>query len=265
MKNGFMHNYEASLLGNEMWLTSSYNFTPTFKDMIKSVYRVFFYDDAKYNGVLWTMRWEFFGSYFIVLVILFLQSSNVYKKMFLWSISTLILLYRLPDIAAFNFGLLLSYIYVNNKEIILKLKNNKYIQLVMIIIIGAVYWLYLTLEWHGYSRISSIIKIFSAFLIVASLMFVNVFQRFFSAKISLFLGKISFPLYVIHFPIIFSFGTYLITKFPSDNFNRIIIFLLSLILSLAAACLFYPFEKLSIWFSGKTYNFITEQGKNTRS
>jgi peptidoglycan/LPS O-acetylase OafA/YrhL len=260
MKNGFMHNSEASLLGDEVnsWFIGYYNFTPTFKDMVKSIYGVFLNGEAKYNSVLWTMRWEFFGSYYIVLFIIFLQLSNVHRRSFLWLISTLILLYIAPIIASFNFGLLLSYIYVNNKKIISILKKNKYIQILIIIIIGIVYWLNFTFE---YSRISTIIMSFNSFLIVASLTFVNIFQWFFSTKISRFLGKISFPLYVVHLPTICSFSAYLIVKFPDGN-KRIIIFLLSLVFSLIVACCFYPIEKLSIWFSKKSYDFITEKEEN---
>ncbi|GHT82384.1 acyltransferase [Spirochaetia bacterium] len=264
LKYGFMYNHEAAILNNRLNVSfnSYYNFTPTIRDMIKSIPNVFLKGDNSYNNPLWTMRAEFLGSYYLVIFLLIIKFSSIHKIMVVWILSTIFLLYKAPPLAAFNFGIFVSFVYVNKSDCLLKLRRNKYIQIGMLIIIGVFYGLKLVSGELGYEKIHSFLIGLTAFLIVIGLTFINIFQTFFSYKISRFLGKISFPLYIVHTPITCSFTAYLMIKYPEFQSNpmiSIIIYVLSGMLALIIACCFYPFEKLSIWFSKKIYEFIVEK------
>jgi peptidoglycan/LPS O-acetylase OafA/YrhL len=185
--------------------------------------------------------------------------SNIYKKAFIWIISTAVLLYQYQYISCFNFGLLTAFIYTNKKELILKLRRSKIIKIMTIIIIALCYGLKLFNE-----QITFILSVITAFFVVSSLTFVDVFQWFFSNKISRFLGKISFPLYITHLPVICVFTSRMMIKYYpfKENIGAVIlIYSATALLSLLIACCFFPVEKLSIWFSQKTYLFICKENK----
>lgn len=174
----------------------------------------------------------------------------------------MVLLVVVPSMSCFNFGLLIAAVYNDKKDFVSKLKRSKYVTSLMIITIGTAYGLNLVFGQLGFGRVQSILSAITAFLIVSSLTFINLFQRFFSNKVSRFLGKISFPLYIAHLPIICSFTAFLMIKYYLFKENigmALIIYSATVLLSLLIACCFYPVEKLSIWFSKKTYSFISDK------
>jgi peptidoglycan/LPS O-acetylase OafA/YrhL len=81
--HGLMFNHEAAIIQKDgnTWLDSFYSFEPSIKDMIKSIPNVFLRGDSSYNGPFWTMRWEFIGSYFIVIFILALHFSKTIRSL----------------------------------------------------------------------------------------------------------------------------------------------------------------------------------------
>jgi peptidoglycan/LPS O-acetylase OafA/YrhL len=261
IKAGYMRNHEAAALFDELnaWFNQYYDFHPTMKDMIKSIPGVFLTGNSKYNGVLWTMRYEFFGSYYIVLFIVALHYSDNYRKTLVWIISTAGLLYMLPQIACFNFGMLIAFVYIEKRYFIERIQRNKLVKILTIIFTGLSYGLNLLMGQLGIAGIQAILSTATAFLFVFSITFINIFQCVFSSKVSRFLGKISFPLYIIHLPIICSFTALLMIKYNQFKENiviAVIIYFITALLSLIMACCFYPFEKISIWFSQKTWVFM---------
>jgi peptidoglycan/LPS O-acetylase OafA/YrhL len=249
--NGFMCNHEAAVIQKpeNVWLGAFYSFEPSVKGMIKSIPNVFLIGDASYNSPVWTMRRELIGSYFIVLVMLALHFSKPNKAFIIWLASTVISLVIAPVMSAFSFGLLISYLFINEKDMLLKLKNSKLMQISAIAVMSISYILILVLNNYGFTGFSAAVMSITAFLVVGGLLFINIFISFFSCKISRFLGKISFPLYVVHFPVICSFTSYLMIRHPNYSENSgitILIYVLSSVLSLTIACLFYPVEKLSL-------------------
>jgi peptidoglycan/LPS O-acetylase OafA/YrhL len=98
-----------------------------------------------------------------------------------------------------------------------------------------------------------------AVLIVLFVIVNPLVQKILSNKISIFLGKISFPLYVIHMAVICSLTSFLITKeYDPDNTKMIFFyFIITVIVSIISACILYPVEKFAITFSGKIFEYLS--------
>jgi peptidoglycan/LPS O-acetylase OafA/YrhL len=261
LKAGCMFNIEAANQGSKVntWLIQHYNFVPAVTDMIKSIPHVFLTGDVKYNIVLWTMRYEFFGSYYIVIFILGLHESNNFKKALVWVVSTVLLLGLEPRMACFNFGILIAFVYSDKEYTVKTFQSNRFIKLIILLFAIICYALNLVSGQLGFTIVESILSAAAAFFTVLSLIFVNMSQRIFSAKVSRFLGKISFPLYIVHMPVICAFTAFLMIKYPMYKENMItvtLIFFASALLSFLSAICFYPVEKLSVWFSRKIYSFM---------
>jgi peptidoglycan/LPS O-acetylase OafA/YrhL len=84
-----------------------------------------------------------------------------------------------------------------------------------------------------------------------------------SSRVSVFLGKISFPLYVIHMTIICSLTSFLITKEYDPNNTKLIVlyFTITVVVSIICACILYPVEKFAIAFSGKIFEYFSTDKK----
>jgi peptidoglycan/LPS O-acetylase OafA/YrhL len=262
MKAGLMYNGEAAAIHTTLnvHLSGNYNYVPGFMDALMSVPNVFLFGGTKYNNALWTMRTELLGSYYIIIILLALHFSKTNKKAIFWILTTFIFFFSQSQIAFFNFGLLIAFFYAN-EDFIGKLRRNTPIKIAVVAAVIVVYGLDIALAQILPVYAKYILKPLAAGLIVASLTFIKPLNWFFSSKVSRFLGKISFPLYVIHTAVICSFTSYLMLQHPDfrDNlWTALVIYAASVLASLIAACCFYPVEKLSIWFSRKLFGFVVE-------
>jgi peptidoglycan/LPS O-acetylase OafA/YrhL len=71
LKNNLMYNHAAAAVteNGNAWLNDHYTFEPTARNMFESLPKAFISGVSDYNAVLWTMRWELTGSYFIIIFI----------------------------------------------------------------------------------------------------------------------------------------------------------------------------------------------------
>ena len=83
----------------------------------------------------------------------------------------------------------------------------------------------------------------------------NIMKTFFANRVSTFLGKISFPLYLIHVPVICSWSSYLYLKLPECGVGLLaaglINFFSTVLFCLILATLLTPIEKISVKYSKK--------------
>jgi peptidoglycan/LPS O-acetylase OafA/YrhL len=259
MKLGLFHNIEAAYLeGGNDWLAGFYAFDGNFLEAVKfSIRDVFFYYGTvnSYNSSLWTMTWEVFGSYLVVVVLLCskcIQPDSKKAKLF-WTVLFLYMWCLNIALFAFMLGITVSYIYVNKQFLIERIQKSLALQILLILLTICAYLgsgLFSMLKiWRLQSTMYSI----SAFFLVLAIIVNPALQKIFSMKLSRFLGKISFPLYIVHVPIICTLTSYLIVHYGynADNNNLIIFFVITAITSIITACIFYPAEKLSINVSNK--------------
>lgn len=197
------------------------NFTPSFTEAIYSgmVESFFLSGRNPYNPVLWTMKIELIGSF--VIFTLCLNRANL-KESHLAIISiVLITLLIISEAIDLTLGLgLISFIGGYLFCVYGRSLTNKF-SIVLLIIgfyLGGVH----NASW-SYSLIHSILgnitydlcNFVSGFFIVYAVIFNERLNLLFSGKIGVFMGKVSFSVYLIHMPVIYTLGVFLFNVFFS--------------------------------------------------
>ncbi|MDR1363821.1 MAG: hypothetical protein LBJ35_07230, partial [Spirochaetaceae bacterium] len=251
--------------GESPWLGTFYNFDGGFIDALRFSFRdVFFYynEDHSYNATLWTMNGEITGS-FLVALVLFCSKYIKSKQYVFWILAAAFLFLVNGVLLAFMLGMAASYLYINKNDFLYKIEKSIPRKTGLFIAAAAAYLAaglsaYLWVKWA-----MDLLYSIAAFLLIAFLLTSPLAQRVFSAKFFRFLGKISFPLYIIHVPVLCSFSSFLIVHTNGVGANSVggggfswIFPVLSVIVSQIAACAFYPIEYASVKLSNKLSRVI---------
>lgn len=233
-------NHEAFAVTGSERLAMFWSLEPDISDAIKQGFYGIFKGEYSYNPVLWTMQWEFIGSF---LVFAFLTLFGHMRVRYL--------LYVLMIIAAshsyllgFIIGIVIADLYAHNK---IKLKNNKTLLAMVptVIILGA-YPIGST-DNTAYELLSKInswnfmwYMISATMLMLIILRSKKVNQMLSSKKIS-FIGKHTFSMYVLHDLIILTIVSALIVSLSPHvaYWQLFIICFIVLALVLIPAILFY--------------------------
>ena len=190
----------------DKWLATYYLFDPNFIDAIKSaLWQSFFNYDAttSYNSVLWTMEIELYGFFF-----LFAYLSLVGKHPVRWLVylTTTIIIYSLSLhwLNAFVWGTILCDVYIHRNTVKQSIPKS---------ILNAIY--YLNAHWVfslvliapiiyliGLPNHADILHLFLATILTGYVVISPSLKKFLCHPLPVFLGKISFGLYLAHFPII---------------------------------------------------------------
>lgn len=241
----FPHAYGAAaqLTGSE-WLKSfagagiPVNFEPGFLDAARRSLLVFLLPHhAQYNSNLWTMSYEFYGS-FIVFAISAICVSIFNRRyvsvIILHFLSIMLLLgLALNLYVPFIVGSLISFVYFSNNGNF-NLSYLKISVLSLLVIIG-----YSVDKWYALVVASTATMIL--------LLGVPSLERWLSGPFGLFLGKISFPLYLVHVVVLLSFTSELyniLTSYGFPNYQILFFcFVITWAFSLIAAWPFVLLEK----------------------
>jgi peptidoglycan/LPS O-acetylase OafA/YrhL len=148
-------------------------------------------------------------------------------------------------LACFAFGIFCGY--VRTRGVFDRLRNSTVARVVSFVaaLASLIVGTYCNRIWPGWllpSIVSSCILIFSVHSNEALI-------KYFSNGLSRWLGRLSYPLYLVQFPVIVSFTSYLVVScndagLRGSRINWLVIFL-SAIVSLAAAIVFRPVESLA--------------------
>lgn len=185
-----------------------------------------------HNPVLWTIHFEFAGSIMVLLLAPIIKTLPKRSIIYFWLIFSLIA----TNFACFIAGMFLADLYVNRRYIFDNFGSinwfNKVIFLLSIITIGSIYptqpqdssgifsGLIFNLQPHLSSILITVFRFVSAVGIVFAVMSWVELQRIFSLKITLWLGRVSFALYVTHWIIMSSFSTSLFVLIKQHfNYN----------------------------------------------
>lgn len=266
--NLFSFKQEVAGITGSRWLSSFYTFDPNFIEMLKQgLYRVFLYGESSYNTNLWTIYLEFFGS---MLTFAFLALFGKVKKRYLIYIVMFYILYR-GYYLAFLLGIMLSDMYHSETGRKLLIKNKAALLGIFIIslyfasypyalpVTGTIYEI-LIIPFLKNVYFYQLYHILGGFLLVYVLLSSNILQKIFSGKVFIFLGNISFSLYVFHLIILCSFSTALF-KFLLVYFTYKVSFLLmfgcSLVILFPLSYLAYKYIDLtSIKFGNIAYSYL---------
>ena len=180
----------------------------------EGLFHTFFTYGSQYNPVLWTMTYELLGSFLIFAFLLILGRRSLRFAGYLILIWVFIDSYYL----GFVLGMLLSDLRNNGRDWLAYI-NRPWVNLTLFIagIYAGSYpyihpqgTLYSVLMWDSTDFSFFVFyHVIGSFLIITALLNSSRMQSLFSLKLFAHLGKISFSLYLVHFTIICSFGSFL--------------------------------------------------------
>ena len=200
------------------WLGSFYLFEANFITALKTAtWQSFFnyHRPSTYNAVLWTMEIELIGSLFLF-AFLALFGKHPSRVLFYTATALIAAKLNLHWLNAFTFGMLLSDIWVNREFIakVLPATTKKlYIRLRRshcFFCVSALSLLVLIGSSNYFGILHLILSVITTALVIASVPA----NKIFSLPPLVFLGKISFGLYLIHLPIICA------VAFPAYEFSE---------------------------------------------
>ncbi|GHU65428.1 hypothetical protein FACS189447_04360 [Spirochaetia bacterium] len=256
MKLGFMYNLRAAESSGNEWLAIPYNFTPSYLSTLKySFWDVFIfpYPQIRYSLDLWTISYEFYGT---ILVLLFLYFSKYFSKG-LYIFNTILLVFlavSTSNIVGFALGILVSHIFINKSEVLEKFQKSTKAKITGVLIFIIIYIIGRGFEDSGLERLIGVMRFIVAFAFICLVLIIPEIQKFFSNKLSIFLGKISFTLYITHSVIVYSFTSFLIYKYGFENASYQYIYgAVTVILALFVGYLFRPLDDISTKASNAFY------------
>ena len=266
---GFNYNLVvAPITRSESWLGSTWALEPNIglmakQSLIDVYYRITTRAEA-YNTSLWTIPMFFLGTY---IVLGFLGFFGRFKWRTFAYLAVILLIIK-THYYPFIIGVALCDWFTNRLLIISPFKQ-------VLAVVGLGVSIYLgsypsditnmagtIYGWLPVVRLVdeySFYHITGATMMILSLFYLPGFQRILSAKLMLFMGKVSYSLYIIHAVIIYSLGCYLFLKLnPLMGYNLAVFWMLVIILPIiiVMASLLYkaaeePGIKLSNWIWNK--------------
>ena len=225
-----------------------------------------------FNSVLWTMKYEFIGS-FIVFIVALLFSRSQYRY---WIYGALIVALFGTWYWGFVLGMVLADIYVNRKKILDYFVGWRAGALALVgISLGAFPWdginetVYRFIQIPGFTTLQSqaIWGAIGAFLLIVAIMNSKLATRLLSSKPMTTIGAHTFSLYLVHQPIIYTAGlAFFVAIFAAGiGYTRAVIIAALLVTPIIAVVTiyFYKFvEQPSIKLSSK-FEKVMSRGNDT--
>lgn len=256
---GLYSNIEASTLSDSVWLSNYFLDGISITVAIKEAfYSSIIFGDGIFIPPLWSLGIEFVGSLLLLLFFIlkpkdFLIIPMIFAFIFIFFVFRGESIYYMAIFA----GSLLNLISIKSKHLILiifviglyfgsfQFENSLYNFLPSSLIIGGS-------EFYDKNLYNVVGAIFITMAVI------NGFSRsFFESQFILFLGRISFALYLIHFIVLCSLTTYIYIHLPINAFTILFNFVIYLILSLTLAHFFEKtIDRNAIHFTKKFTNTI---------
>jgi peptidoglycan/LPS O-acetylase OafA/YrhL len=257
MQGGLIYAPEAAALGTpDPWLANMYAFTPSLPPFLWFS----FYAEPSYNSSLWTMPPEMCGSLLLFAMLAILARFPA-ARLRLPALLAVALLMLRPQLASFMLGHLLAVLHHRRGE---KLVNWKYAELLWL----PLFVLPLATTSFGLPGDNPNLAL-RAFCVTAAITFSPLLRWLFSARLSRAMGALSFPLYLIHMPVIASLSSYALLRMNDAGVGiamaEYIYAALTLAASLACAALLLPVERFSIYASHRLSSFNAAPSRPTGS
>lgn len=265
---GVFHYYiETVMISGNNNYANYWTFTPDIVDAVKqAIWGSFFAGEDTYNPVLWTMTVEFYGS---MLVFAMALLFGVQRTRWTFYLAAAVLFFN-SYYFAFVIGMVLADTF-NNKTSVFK-TDNKIILSILLISglflgsypVGSVTndSLYGFLNNGLFQTPKLTYHILGAGMIMYVLLNSRWLQNIFSSSVPVFLGKISYSLYLIHFLVISSFTCVLFLFLHSVFQYGTAVFIscfLSVLLIIPLSYLFYKYvDMVGVRISKIFYNRVVD-------
>jgi len=215
----FSNKQVGELTRSSWWFSTFWAFAPNLINMLKqALFGALLFNQSSYNVVVWTMTYELYGSFLVFgLASLFGKVKNRYI-IYIFSICFLIKTYYF----GFILGLFLCDLDNNSQFNLRDRVKSKYL-IGFTLLIGLFFGSFpramdVSNTIYGFMKIPSISDVptfyhtLGAFLVILSILLSDKLKSFLSGKTALFLGKISYSMYLIHLIIMCSFSSFLFLK-----------------------------------------------------
>jgi peptidoglycan/LPS O-acetylase OafA/YrhL len=216
---GLYHHREAAALTRSSWMDAfggtdpSHTFVPTFLSALdQGTIGTFLDNRCNYDVVLWTMYHEFFGSFVSIALALFSFRASRPGVVWIMLSAAVMTQYTDPRLISFVAGTSLSYFIATSEFRISRLTS------ILCIALGAylfgyneprgIHEIFLILNDGSPMRLDQIfINSLSGILLIVGFMGNEAIGRVLTLKAFKELGRLSFPMYLFHVPILFSLGS----------------------------------------------------------
>ena len=232
---GFFQNLEVVKITSSEWFSGFWIHSYTFKQLVlRCGYDLMFFNEQTFcnniNTSLWTMPIELkysfllFASLFVIrnMSHLWLYNLVILALIFIWKDSNFIFYF------AFMLGINIAYFYVNmpQKEIS---KTRFYVLLIFSAIIGTLPFQSLIVN----ADMGTIMRCISASFIIYLALYYKPLQNFLTHKVLLFLGEMSFSLYLIHALVLGTVSSYIFLYLHNLGIHYQINYGISLLVTIA--------------------------------
>jgi len=255
LKLGLVYSPRLSDLGVVGWLPQFYQFEPSFRDSIRfALFDVYFNYGAypTYNSNLWTMSPELFGSFFVFVLLALCGSMKLRAVVYAAAIVLLWLRHQVVFLE-FTFGVCLAELSVLPS--IQRFRDSAMALAIALFAVGAVILASSNLRsLYG----GPVVLPMMALALVSAPVFSSRFAAVFEARLSAFLGRVSFPLYLVQLPVISSISSYAFITMTNAQVPgwlvSVAVLAISVTVTIALAVAFLPIETTAI----RTSRMISE-------
>lgn len=246
MSYDLFYNKEMSVALGNPWIGRFYSFAPCTLDAVQfGIFDVFFrYDEMHtYNFSTWTMGTELTGSFLTFGLLLLLARAGFRYRVVAYSIVAAFTIAGFGSIsmASFVAGTMLADLRIEFPA----LTFSKFV--IVLLLLAAP--LNLVRDKFSTLILADIIHMLLAALIVAIVCFTPCAQRFLQTRISNMLGRLSFPLYLVHpillCSIVSAIGLWLLQLVEVPQ-AKMMTAVAAVVICCVGALLFDPIEKFSI-------------------
>jgi peptidoglycan/LPS O-acetylase OafA/YrhL len=219
----------------------------------QGMFGTFFKGQAAYNFVLWTMQIELFGSLLVFFNCVFLNGVR-FRSAF-YALECLALVYLLGNVGLYYVSFIVGMFFAQYR------KMNIPEWAAALFLAGALF----LGSYHPASYMSFIEVLivpnytdqlcyfFAGILLLLGALYSTRAQRFLSSKVSVFMGRISFSLYLIHSLVLASAGVFayrLAHVYAGSDLSGAVSTVMTVIAAILAAWIFYPVDAAAIRLSG---------------
>lgn len=229
LKLGLFYNVEAAKYTFSDWLTNYYNRQISITEMLSDVFvKVWFYGDDTISTALWMMYQMFYGSV-LSLVLGMMYWIMKKKAVIVYGLTFVFLLPRHDFICGFALGAIIAFLFEENviDSVSEKLRKDAFwlpgfvgfVLVVIGVVIGGYpldgepVGFYLKMKNSFYQCYYSI----GGSMIIVGISMTGFLQKFFDCRVMQFLSKISYELFLVHIPVVFSLGMFIMVKMCERN------------------------------------------------
>jgi peptidoglycan/LPS O-acetylase OafA/YrhL len=261
-KGWFFHRQASAIVQSHEWLATFYPFAPSFSGWARfATYDVFFRyrAESSYDFVLWTMQYELAGS-FLVFGLLAIGGKSVAARAICYGTAALLCRWEAPILLGFVFGCIIAEAMLapvlRRSALFGDIAGTMFLALAFV---GSA----LLRDTYSPQRCAWL-----ALMIVGGVVMSSRWRALLASPVSRWLGRISFPLYLLHPLIICGPASLLIFRLTEWGWSGSALVgpvsLFIVISSLIAAALFAPVERAAITTSHVFSRFVLEADERLR-